>query len=105
MGVAEDEGSKFHDRNETRKIEDLGVRVATIDDSGKIEEFRALVYFCPEAFFEGLFSCFQGGGFFDEVEVGEIADDFRETMRLKDIQKFKRFLKENSGKRDQNCGK
>jgi hypothetical protein len=51
-----------------------------------------LVYFGPEALFECFFGIFEGCGFFDEVEVGEDANDFGEAVRLEDVEEFKTFL-------------
>jgi hypothetical protein len=33
MGVAKDEGTKFHDGDETREIHDFRVRISAIEDT------------------------------------------------------------------------
>lgn len=70
MRVAEDEGSEFHDGNEAGKVDDLRIGIAAIDDPGEVEELCALVDFCPKTFLEGFFGGLEGGGLFDQVEVG-----------------------------------
>jgi hypothetical protein len=44
-----------------------------------------LINFCPETLFKGLFGGLEGGGLFYEIEMGEDADDFWETMGLEDV--------------------
>jgi hypothetical protein len=51
-----------------------------------------LIDLSPEAFLERLFSRFERFGLFDEIKVGEDADDFWETVRLKDVKEFEGFL-------------
>ena len=67
MGVSEDERTEFHDRYETGEIHDFCVWITTIENTGKVEEFCALVYFRPETVFESLFCGFECCGFFNEV--------------------------------------
>lgn len=55
MAISEYEGTELHHADETREIEDFSVRVATVEDTGEIEKFCALVDFRPESFFERLF--------------------------------------------------
>lgn len=93
MGVAKDEGTEFHDGNEPGQIKDFSVGISPVDNSGEVEKLRALVYFRPKTFFEGFFGDFQSSSLFNEVEMGENADDFWEAMRLKNIQKLKCLLK------------
>ena len=85
MSIAKDERPELHNGNEAREIHDFGVGIATIDDPGEVEELRALVNFCPETFFKGVFSAAESGSFFYEVDVCEDTNDFWETMGLKDI--------------------
>lgn len=85
MCIAKDEGPELHDGDETREVHNFGVGIPTIDNPGEIEELCALVNLRPETFFEGFFSAADDGSLFDEVEVGEDADDFGEPMGLKDI--------------------
>ena len=92
MGVAKDEGAELHDRDEAGEVENLGVGVAAVEDAREVEELCALVDLRPEALLEGLFGVFECRGFFDEVEVGEDADDFGETVRLEDVEKLEGFL-------------
>ena len=92
MGVSENERAEFHDRDETGQIHDFRIWITTIENAGEVEEFCALVYFCPETVFEGFFGGFECGGFFDEVQVGEDTDDFWESVGLEDVEEFKNFL-------------
>jgi len=85
MSVAEDERPELHNGDEAREIHDFGVGISTIDDPGEVEDFRALINFCPETFFEGLFSTADSSSLFNEVEVSEDADDFWKSMGLKDV--------------------
>lgn len=92
MRIAKYERAEFHDRDKTGEVEDLGVGISTIEDTGEVEEFCSLVDFCPESLFEGFLCGFEGGGFFDEVEVGKDTDDFGEAMGLEDVEKLEGFL-------------
>ena len=80
MSVSEDERTEFHDRDETGQIHDFCIRITTIENAGEVEEFCALVNFCPETVFEGFFGGFEYGGFFYEVQVGEDTDYFWESV-------------------------
>ena len=60
MGVAENQRAELHDGDEAGQIHDFGIGVPAIKHAGKVEEFGALVYFGPEAFFEGFFSVLEG---------------------------------------------
>ena len=92
MGVAEDERPELHDGDEAGEVEDLSVRIAAVENSGEVEKLGSLVDFCPESLFESFFGHSDEGGLFDEVEVGEDADDFGEAVRLEDVEEFKSFL-------------
>lgn len=52
MSIPEDQGSELHDADETGKIENLGIRITTVENAREIEKLRALVYLIPEASFE-----------------------------------------------------
>lgn len=52
MAVPEYQRPELHDTDETRQIEDLGVGIATVEDTREIEELCALVYLIPKAFLE-----------------------------------------------------
>lgn len=93
MGVAEDERPELHDGDEAGEVEDLGVRVPAVENSGEVEELGSLVDFCPESLFEGFFGRSNEGGFFDEVEVGKDANDFGKAVGLEDVEEFKSFLR------------
>jgi hypothetical protein len=58
MAVSEDERSELHYTDETREVEDFGVGVAAVENTGEIEKLCALVYFCPKALFEGFLGIF-----------------------------------------------
>ena len=92
VGVAEYEGAELHDADEAGEVQDLRVGVSPVQDTREVEEFRSLVYFGPEPLLECLFGIFENGGFFDEVEVGEDADNLGEPMGLQDVQEFEGFL-------------
>lgn len=98
MRVSEDERSELHNADETREVQDLGIRVSTIEDTGKVEELSTLIYLRPETLFEGLFSVLERSSFFNEVEMSEDSNDFGETVGLEDIEEFKRFLEKNSAR-------
>ena len=67
MSVSEDERAEFHDRDETGEIHDFCVWITAIENAGEVEEFCALIYFCPETVFEGFFCGLECCGFFYEV--------------------------------------
>ena len=67
MSISEDERTEFHDGDETREIHNFRVWITTVENARKVEEFCALVYFCPETVFEGFFRSFECCGFFYEV--------------------------------------
>lgn len=90
--VPEDQRAEFHDRNETRKVDDFGIGVAAVNDAREVKKLSTLIYFGPEALFQSLFSSTHSRGFFDEVKVGEYPDYFWESVSLKDIEEFKCFL-------------
>lgn len=92
MGVAEHERTEFHDADESREVEDLSVWVAAVQDTGEVEELRALIDFGPETLFERFLGILEYGCLFDEVEVGENSDDFGKAMSLEDVEKLECFL-------------
>jgi len=92
MGISENERSEFHDGDETGEIEDFSVGISAINNSRKIEEFCALVYFCPETLFESFLCGFEGCSFFYEVKVGEDTYDFGEAVGLEDIEELECLL-------------
>lgn len=92
MRISENERSEFHDGDETGEIEDFSIGISAIDNSRKIEEFCALIYFCPETLFKSFFCGFEGCSFFNEVKVGEDTYDFGEAVGLEDIEELERLL-------------
>jgi len=68
------------------------VGITAVKNTGKIEEFCALVNFSPETLFESLFGGTLGGKFFDEVQMGKDSNYFWETMSLEDVEEFEGFL-------------
>lgn len=92
MGVPEDEGAEFHDADKASEVQNFGVGISTIEHTGEVKKFCTLVDFGPEALFESLFGVLEGCSFFHEVEVGKDADNFWESMRLENIEKFEGFL-------------
>ena len=78
--IPEDQRPELHDGDEAGEVEDLGVGVPAVDDPREVEELGALVDLGPEPLLERLFGVLEGGGFFDEVEVGEDADNFGEAV-------------------------
>ena len=89
MGIAEDKRAELHDGDKTRQVEDFGIRIASIEDARKVKKLCTLINFSPEALFQGLFSRTQSGCLFDEVEMGENANDFWEAMGLEDVEELK----------------
>lgn len=71
---------------------DFGIRIPAIEHAREIKQLRALVDLSPESFLELFFGLALSAKFLDEVEMSEDADNFGESMGLKYIQKFKRFL-------------
>lgn len=57
-----------------------------------MEELGALVDFSPETVLEPLLGVLERLLLLDQVKMGQKSDDFRETMRLEDIEKFECFL-------------
>lgn len=92
MCVAEYEGAELHHGDEAGQVKNLSVGVAAVQDAREVEQFGPLVDLRPEALLQSLFGVLQGGGFLDEVEVGEYSDDLRESMRLQDVKELKGFL-------------
>lgn len=82
MAISEYERTELHHADETREVEDFAVGIPTVEDTGKIEEFCALVYFCPKSFFQRFLSVLENGLFLNEVEMGEDADDFWKSVGL-----------------------
>ncbi len=99
MGIPEDQGAEFHDRDEAGEIMDLLVWVPAIEDAGKVEEFGTLVNLGPETLFQALFCLSLDGELFNEIEVSEDPYDLGETMRLKDVEEFKGFLRARVNRR------
>lgn len=58
MLVPKDEGSEFHDANESRQEVDFGIGVPTVDDSRQGKQFGTLIDFRPESMLETLFGIF-----------------------------------------------
>ena len=58
MGVSENEGTEFHDGDETRQQVDLRVGVTAVHDSRQGEQLCSLVDFGPESMFETLLGVF-----------------------------------------------
>lgn len=92
VGVAEDEGSEFHDTYKAREVKDFGVGISSIKNPREVEELCALVYFCPETLLENFLRVLECRSFLDQVKVSEHADNFREAMRLQNIQELEGFL-------------
>lgn len=80
MRVSEYKRSEFHDGDETGEVQDFGIGVPAIDNARKIKEFCALVDLSPKTLFECFLCSFERSCPFNEVEVGEDADDFGETV-------------------------
>ena len=93
MLIPEDQRPELHDGDEAGEEVDLGVGIPAVDDAGEGEELRALVDLGPESMFQSFLGVFQGGGFLDQVEVGEEAEDFGKAVRLENIEEFKGFLR------------
>lgn len=92
MCISEDEGAEFHDGNETREIEDFGIGISPIENTGKVEEFGPLVDLRPESLLESFLRIAESSGLLDEVQVGENTNDFWEAVRLKDVEELESFL-------------
>ena len=92
MLIPKDKRTEFHDGYETGKKVDLRIWVPPVDDAGEGEELCALIDLGPESVFESFLSVFQGGGFLDQVEVGEEAENFGEAVGLEDIKELEGFL-------------
>jgi hypothetical protein len=67
MSVSKDERTEFHDRDETGKIHDFRIWITAVENTGEVEEFCALIYFCPETCFESFFCGFECCSLFYEV--------------------------------------
>ena len=93
MTVAEDEGTKFHDTEEPSQIENFCVRIASVKNAGKVKELGSVVYFSPKSPFKYFFSGTEACRFFNQIKVSKNTDDLLETVGLKDVKKFKCFLK------------
>jgi len=52
MAISEHERTELHHANKTREIEDFAVGIATVEDTGQIEELGALIDFRPKSLFE-----------------------------------------------------
>ena len=93
MSISEDQRAEFHDADEATEVEGFGIGVATVEDTREVEQFCTLINLRPEPLFESLFGCTKNGGFLDEVQMSEDADDFGEAMGLQDVQKLKGLLR------------
>lgn len=82
MAISEYERTELHHTDETREVEDFAVGIPTVEDTGKIKEFCALIDFCPKSLFECFLGVLEDGLFLDEVEMGEDADDFWKSVGL-----------------------
>lgn len=91
MVVSECEGAELGDVDEATEVEDLAVGVSAVEDSREVKHLGAVVHFGPEAVLESLLLSLEGGCFFNEVEVGEDGDDFRQAVRVQRRQRFESF--------------
>ncbi len=85
MRVTEDERAELHNANKAGEVENFGIRVSAVEYAGEVEKFGSLVYFCPKPFLQRLLGIFEGGSLFDQVKMGQDADDFGETVCLEDV--------------------
>ena len=92
MRVPVNKGTELHDRDEAGEVENFGVGVAAVEHARKVEELSTLVNFCPESLLQSFLGCAEGCSFLNKVKVGEHTDDFREPMRLENVEEFERFL-------------
>ena len=92
MRIPEHQRPELHHADEPAQVQNLRIRVTSGHNARKVEEFGTLVDLRPEALFQGFLCGAERRGFFDEVEVGEDADDFGEAVRLEDVQELERFL-------------
>ena len=82
MLITEDKRAELHDGDEAGEVEDFGVGIASVEDTGEVEELSTLVNLGPKALFQRLLGSTEGSGLLNEVKVAEDADDFRETVGL-----------------------
>lgn len=82
MGVSKDKRPEFYDGDEPREVQDFIVGIPTVENTRKVEKLCPLIYLCPEPFLQSLFCVSEGRCLFDQIQVGEHADDFWETMGL-----------------------
>ena len=88
MGVAKDKWTELHDANEAREVLNLCVRISTVDDTGKVEQFGTIVDFSPETMFQTLLGGLERLCLFNEVEMSQYANDLGKTMRLQDVEEL-----------------
>ncbi len=94
MRVTKHEGAELHDGDEAGQVQNFSVGVATIEDTGEVEELGTLVDLGPEALLQSLLSCTEGSRFLDEVKVREDTNDFWKAVGLEDVQKLEGFLQQ-----------
>lgn len=90
--VTEYKRAKFHYRDKTTEILDLLVGVTAIDNTGEIKELGTLIDFRPETLLEGLLGGTLCSDLFYEIKVSENTDDFREAVRLENVDELECFL-------------
>ena len=69
MLITEDKRAELHDGDEAGEVEDFGVGIASVEDTGEVEELSTLVNLGPKALFQRLLGSTEGSGLLDEVQV------------------------------------
>jgi hypothetical protein len=103
MLIPKHQRPKLHDADEPAKVHDLLIRVTAVQHAGKVEELGALVNLGPKSVLDSLFGISESGGLADEVQVGQDADDFRESVGLEDVDKLEGFLSNGKAPRSGTC--
>lgn len=91
MGVSESQGAELLLADEACEVVDFSIWITSIDDTTEIVELGTRVGLCCESSLEALLCGADGGGLFDEIQMGENAHDLGEAVCLEDVEKFHRL--------------
>lgn len=85
MAISEDKRSELHHADEARKIQDLSVWIASVEDAGEVKELCTLIYLCPKTLLDGFLCDLQSRLLLDQIQMRKNTDDFREAVSLQDV--------------------